>query len=336
MDWGALSDAWNAATSGDWSGAASSVGNAFSGDSGGTPLAAAPDAGSYGAMDLGGAAGSSALGSLGDFASGQGMAGLQSGAQNFSNIGDFGGGAPSAMGGVASDAAPTSWGGENFPSNTNSGVASGIADSGGAGLLSQANDFAKKNSSLINPLVQAGLTLGRSTSPAPATTAGYNAAAAANAQNAAVGNSLINQAPGLATNAEAASKGAGANASSALQTRLEQQGYKPGDAMYESAMQQQNLGNRSNDTTAYAAGQGQMANMMGTGAGLLTPTNLSAYDSLGSQQNAQQGAQNKANAGLAGAATQAFNIYNTPDSVDQTFKPAKTAYDSGAAAPAAT
>ena len=327
--WDDLSNVYNGVTSGDWSGAGSALGDAVS--SGGTALGNvfSGDSGASAPTDLG--AGSSALGSLGDFASGQGMAGLQSGAQNFSNIGDFGGGAPSAMGGVASSAAPTSWGGENFPSNTNSGVASGIADSGGAGLLSQANDFAKKNSSLINPLVQAGLTLGRSTSPAPATTAGYNAAAAANAQKAAVGNSLINQAPGLATNAEAASKGAGANASSALQTRLEQQGYKPGDAMYESAMQQQNLGNRSNDTTAYAAGQGQMANMMGTGAGLLTPTNLSAYDSLGSQQNAQQGAQNKAAADVAGAAKTAFDIYSNPD---KTVK--ATTYDSGAAAPAAT
>ena len=332
MDWGALSDAWNAATSGDWSGAASSVGNAFSGDSGGTPLAAAPDAGSYGAMDLGGAAGSNALGSLGDFASGQGMAGLQSGAQNFSNIGDFSGGAPSAMGGVASDAAPTSWGGENFPSNTNSGVASGVADSGGAGLLSQANDFAKKNSSLINPLVQAGLTLGRSTSPAPATTAGYNAAAGANAQRAAVGNSLINSnAPGLATNALAASKNAGANLEQAFNQRMAQQGYKPGDAAYESGRDQLRLGAGANDMTAYAAGQGQMANMMGTGAGLLTPTNLSAYDSLGSQQNAQQGAQNKAAADVAGAAKTAFDIYSNPD---KTVK--ATTYDSGAAAPAAT
>lgn len=327
--WDDLSNVYNGVTSGDWSGAGSALGDAVS--SGGTALGNvfSGDSGASAPTDLG--AGSNALGSLGDFASGQGMAGLQSGAQNFSNIGDFGGGAPSAMGGVASDAAPTSWGGENFPSNTNSGVASGVADSGGAGLLSQANEFAKKNSSLINPLVQAGLTLGRSTSPAPATTAGYNAAAAANAQKAAVGNSLINQAPGLATNAEAASKGAGANASSALQTHLEQQGYKPGDAMYESAVQQQNLGNRSNDTTAYAAGQGQMANMMGTGAGLLAPTNLSAYDSLGSQQNAQQGAQNKAAADVAGAAKTAFDIYSNPD---KTVK--ATTYDSGAAAPAAT
>ena len=326
--WDDLSNVYNGVTSGDWSGAGSALGDAVS--SGGTALGNvfSGDSGASAPTDLG--AGSSALGSLGDFASGQGMAGLQSGAQNFSNIGDFGGGAPSAMGGVASDAAPTSWGGENFPSNTNSGVASGIADSGGAGLLSQANEFAKKNSSLINPLVQAGLTLGRSTSPAPATTAGYNAAAAANAQKAAVGNSLINQAPGLATNAEAASKGAGANASSALQTRLEQQGYKPGDAMYESAMQQQNLGNRSNDTTAYAAGQGQMANMMGTGAGLLTP-NLAGYDTMAKSQDAQQGAQNKAAADVAGAAKTAFDIYSNPD---KTVK--ATTYDSGAAAPAAT
>ena len=329
--WDDLSNVYNGVTSGDWSGAGSALGDAVS--SGGTALGNvfSGDNGASAPTDLG-AASTNTLGSLGDFASGQGMAGLQSGAQNFSNIGDFGGGAPSAMGGVASDAAPTSWGGENFPSNTNSGVASGIADSGGAGLLSQANDFAKKNSSLINPLVQAGLTLGRSTSPAPATTAGYNAAAGANAQRAAVGNSLINSnAPGLATNALAASKNAGANLEQAFNQRMAQQGYKPGDAAYESGRDQLRLGAGANDMTAYAAGQGQMANMMGTGAGLLTPTNLSAYDSLGSQQNAQQGAQNKAAADVAGAAKTAFDIYSNPD---KTVK--ATTYDSGAAAPAAT
>ena len=168
----------------------------------------------------------------------------------------------------------------------------------------------------MNPLVQAGLTLTRQTAPAAATTAGYNAASTANAQRAAVGNSMINQAPFLANNAEAASKGAGANASAALQTRLTQQGYKPGDAMYESAMQQQNIGNRTNDATAYAAGQGQMSSQMGTGAGLLTPTNLSSYDSLGKSQDAQQGAQNKQAADTAAAAKTAFDIWSTPDKAE--------------------
>ena len=315
--WDDASNAWNAATSGDWGGAADSVGNMFSG---GTPSDAAPtswggenfpsntNSGMLGAADTG-----SALGSLGDFTAGQGMAGLQSAGQNFPNIGDFSGGAPSAMGGVASDAAPTSWGGENFPSNTNSGsAASGVADSGGAGLLSKADDAYKKYSGLVNPLVQAGLTLGRSTAPSAATTAGYNAASAANAQRAAVGNSMINQAPFLANNAEAASKGAGANASAALQTRLTQQGYKPGDAMYDSAVQQQNIGNRTNDATAYAAGQGQMSSQMGTGAGLLTP-NLAGYSAMGGEQNAQQGAQNKQASDTAGALKTAYDIYSTPD-----------------------
>ena len=315
--WDDASNAWNAATSGDWGGAADSVGNMFSG---GTPSDAAPtswggenfpsntNSGMLGAADTG-----SALGSLGDFTAGQGMAGLQSAGQNFPNIGDFSGGAPSAMGGVASDAAPTSWGGENFPSNTNSGsVASGVADSGGAGLLGKASDAIKKNAGLLNVGVNALGTLTSKNAPSAATTAGYNAASAANTQKAAVGNSLVNQAPFLANNAEAASKGAGANASAALQQHLQQQGYKPGDAMYDSAVQQQNIGNRTNDTTAYAAGQGQMASQMGTGAGLLTP-NLAGYSAMGGEQNQQQGAQNKQVADLAGAAKKAYDIYSTPD-----------------------
>lgn len=331
--WDDITGAWDSATSGDWSGAAGHVGDMFSG--GGTPLAA-PDAGAYGAMDvapdaLGAANTGSSLGSLGDFAAGQGMTGLQTGAQNYPNIGDFNGTAPLA------ETAGTSAAGLNLgpigsagagpytdPSIGGAGAA-GVTDAGGAGLLDKANDWAKKNSGLINPLVQAGLTLGRQTAPSAATRAGYDVAQAANAnakdiagQKTAVGQSLINQAPFLAQNAEAASKGAGANANAALQQRLQQQGYKPGDAMYESAMQQQGLGNRMNDTTAYAAGQGQMAGQESTGAGLLstwTP-NMAGYTSMASEQNAQQGAQNKQAADTAAAAKTAFDIYSNPDKAD--------------------
>ena len=191
-----------------------------------------------------------------------------------------------------------------------SSVGSGAADSGGAGLLSQGADYLKKNPSFINPMVQAGLALTKQSSPSAAKTSGYNAAVAGNAGNAAVGNSLINQAPFLANNAEAAAKGASANATSHLQQTLQQQGYKPGDPMYDSAMQQQSFGNRNAETTAYAAGQGQMANQEALGAGLLTPKNLSAYDSLGSDQNAKQTSDNQTNADLGSAATKAFDIWS--------------------------
>jgi hypothetical protein len=133
-----------------------------------------------------------------------------------------------------------------------------------------------------------------------------------------VGNSIINQAPFLANNAEAASKNAGANASSALGLRLQQQGYKPGDAMYDSAMQQQNIGNGTNDATAYAAGAGQSATQQATGAKLTQPTNLTAYDSLGGQQNSQQVAGNTTASDLGAAASKAFDVWANPDKAPKT------------------
>jgi hypothetical protein len=187
----------------------------------------------------------------------------------------------------------------------------------GTGLQGAA-DWAKKNSSLVDTGLKAGLALTKQNSPAPASTAAYNTAAAGNAAKSAVGTSMVNQAPFMANNAEAASKGAGANASSALQQRLEQQGYKPGDAMYESMMQQQNLGNRANDATAYAAGQGQTATQEATGAGLMTPSNLDAYGALGTQQKDQQTSQNQTAADLATAGKTAFDIWSNPDKTNKT------------------
>jgi hypothetical protein len=210
-----------------------------------------------------------------------------------------------ASAGLGSD-----YGGLTNGASIGSAVGSGAADSGGAGLLSQGADYLKKNPSFINPMVQAGLALTKQNAPSAAKSAGYNAAVAGNAGNAAVGNSLINQAPFLANNAEAAAKGASANATSHLQQTLQQQGYKPGDPMYDSAMQQQSFGNRNAETTAYAAGQGQMASQEGLGAGLLTPKNLDAYDSLGSDQNAKQTSDNQTNADLGSAATKAFDIWS--------------------------
>jgi hypothetical protein len=82
--------------------------------------------------------------------------------------------------------------------------------------------------------------------------------------------------------------------------------------MYDSAMQQQNFGNRNAETTAYAAGQGERAKQEGIGAGLLTP-NLTGYGSMANEQNAQQSAGNKQTADIAGIANKAFDVWSTPD-----------------------
>ena len=249
--------------------------------------------------------GSSALGAVQDYG-----ASLGAPSSALSTGADYTGGMPVNTTSLAGIDAASSGAGADYSGLTGG---SGIAASGGAGLMGTATDWAKKNPTLVDAGVKAGLALTKQNAPTAATTAGYNAAAAGNAAKSAVGSSLVNQAPFMANNAEAASKGAGANASSALHDRLTAQGYKPGDAMYESMMQQQNLGNRTNDATAYAAGQGQRANQEATGAGLMTPTNLGAYDSLGGQQNAQQVSQNKTAADVAGDAKTAFDIWSNPD-----------------------
>lgn len=202
--------------------------------------------------------------------------------------------------------------------------ATGLAESGGAGLMDKATDWAKtgvdwakKNPTLVDRAITAGLALGKNNSPSAATAAGYNAASAANAAKTAVGSSQINQAPFLADNALAASKNAGASASSSLAHRLTSQGYKPGDAMYDSMMQQQQLGNSQNDATAYAAGQGQRAAQEKSGADLMTP-NLTGYDTMAKEQNAQQGDNNQKTADLAALGKSAFDIWANPDKATKT------------------
>lgn len=292
--WDDLSNVWDGVTSGDWRGAASSLGNAAS-----TAGNAISD---YGGQALG------ALSGMADAAPTQ-AAGLMD-----TSAGALGEANPLA--GLSIPDVASSAG--TMGGTAMSGAGAGIADSGGAGLLGTASDWAKKNPSLVSDGIKAFGTLTSKNSPAPANTAAYNAASTGNAAKAAVGTSLVNQAPFLANNAEAASKNAGASATSALQQHLTQQGYKPGDAMYESMIQQQQLGNGQNNATAYAAGQGQRANQEATGAGLMTPTNLSAYSTLGNDQNAQQSAQNKQTADVAGLAKNAFDIWSNPDTAKKT------------------
>jgi hypothetical protein len=252
------------------------------------------------------------------------------GGQALGALQDLAGSAPTQAAGLADTSSNALSGGYAMPVNTTSlaGIdaassgagadysgltgGAGIAASGGADLMGKATDWAKKNPSLIDQGIQAGLTLGRKTSPSAATTAGYNAASAGNAARSAVGTSLVNQAPFLANNAEAAAKGASASAESAKAQQLQQQGYKPGDAIYDSAMQQQKMDNRKAETTAYAAGQGQRATQEATGAGLMTP-NLTGYGAMAGEQNAQQGAENKQASDLAGLGKTAFDIWSNPD-----------------------
>lgn len=190
---------------------------------------------------------------------------------------------------------------------------SGLAESGGGGLMSQGLDWAKKNPELVRTGGKAIGTLMNKNTPAPAKQAAFDAAAAGNTAAASVGKSQINQAPFLADNAMAQAKLSGAGATNALQQKLQQQGYKPGDAMYDSAMQQQQLGNAQNEATAYAAGQGERAKQESSGAGLMQPRNLEAYGALGTDQNAQQTNENTKRADLAGLAGHAFDIWSQPD-----------------------
>jgi hypothetical protein len=287
--WDDATNVWNGITNGDWSGAASSLGDAV-----GSGASAVAD---YGGQAL------DAITGAGNSAPSQAAGLLDNSAGALSEANPLAG---LSIPDVAKSAGTM---GGTFES----GAAPGLAQSGGAGLLGQATDWAKRNPDLLSNGIKALGTYTNKTSPAPANTAAYNAASSGNAAKTAVGTSLVNQAPFLAQKAEAASKGAGANASSALNQRLTQQGYKPGDAMYESMMQQQQLGNGQNDATAYAAGQGQRANQEATGAGLMTPTNLSAYSDLGKDQNAQQSAENTKNADVAGLAKNAFDIWSNPD-----------------------
>jgi hypothetical protein len=228
----------------------------------------------------------------------------------------------------------------NYGIGVSNAIGSGMAASGGAGLLSSATDWAKKNPALIETGLKLFGTSQQKNAPPAATTAGYNAAVKGNEARSSVGQSMINQAPFLANNALASAKGAGANASASEAQRLQQQGYKPGDAVYDSAMQTRSIGNQQNEATAYGSGQAQATSQMNTGAGLMAPTNLGSYDSLGNKQDAQQGAENKQNADYAGLAKNAFDIWSNPDkankaATDQTgfYAPPK---DTAKAAPAGT
>lgn len=200
-------------------------------------------------------------------------------------------------------------------------AASGMAESGGSGLLDSAKDWAKNNPKLVSSIVDAGLSLMKDTSPSAASKKQASMADQSNAnaadiasQKTAVGQSLINQAPGYATNQEAMSKLSGANAEKEFTQRMAQQGYGAGDAQYESGLQQLRGTNRTNDMTAYAQGQDSANKATGYGAGLLTSwkPDYTGYGSLDTQQqNQQTGEQQKAvdatNAGLT-----AFNIWANP------------------------
>jgi hypothetical protein len=235
---------------------------------------------------------------------------------NYSNLGG------GAIGGTASGAAglASSMPGDamdNLMGVTNAyGTGAGLASSGGTSVLKSATDWARKNPAIVDTGLKLLGTSMQKTAPAAATTAGYNAAVKGNDARTAVGQSMISQAPFLANNALASAKGAGANASAAEAQRLLQHGYKPGDAVYDSAMQTGRIGNQLNEATAYGSGQAQSASQMNTGAGLMTP-NLAGYDSLGKSQDAQQGAENKQNADYAGLAKNAFDIWANPDKANK-------------------
>jgi hypothetical protein len=346
--WDDLSNIYSGVTEGDWSKAGAALGQAW--DDGTSAVkdfvsspsdvvGSAPNTAST-AADIAGSASNivaplaSASQEWGGFTPGLGYTGSY--AKNLGSIGDFAPG-QGMTGLVSRDViAPMAGAFEATPSSLAVPLAadSGIAASGGADMMgavkngaSKAYDWAKNNPELLNTGVQAGLQLLHKTAPTQASEKIAGLADQGNASGKAiadeksnVGRSLINNASFNANNAEAASKGASAASSNALKERMQQQGYRPGDAQYDSAMQQQGIGNAGNEATAYAAGQGQVANQMNTGAGLLTAykPDTTGYDKLNDQQTGQQVANNAKTDALGTLATTAFDIYANSDK-----KPAK-------------
>lgn len=131
------------------------------------------------------------------------------------------------------------------------------------------------------------------------------------AAKTAVGTSMVGQAPFLANNALTGSMNSNAANEQATIRGLNQQGYKPGDAQYDSALAAGRTAASQNNGTAWAQGQGQMANQEATGAGLMTAyrPDTSAYSSLGNAEQKSQESENSQGTALAANAGNAFNIY---------------------------
>jgi len=164
----------------------------------------------------------------------------------------------------------------------------------------------KKNAGLITPAINAIGTLSANSNNSPSPASQQQGQIATNVAN--TGASMVNQAPFMGQNSQNQAMIAGAAGKAALQQQLQRQGYKAGDAAYDSAMNTQDIGNRTNEATAYAAGQGQSMNAESTGAGL--QTNASAgLNNLSNNQNAQQQNQNKSNTALLGDFGQGLAAY---------------------------
>jgi hypothetical protein len=227
-----------------------------------------------------------------------------------------------AIGGNADKAALFSDTGYGPTGTTMSDITNGIV--GGA---KKAGSSLKDNPSLIN----AGLNLVNNLTAKTGVPGAYNTAVDVqnqgnqSAQQTAaaktnVGNSLVNQAPFLANNALAGSMNSNAANEQALQRSLNQQGYKVGDAQYDSAMAQNRTTASQNNGTAWAQGQGQMANQEQTGAGLYTAykPDTSAYTHLGGAEQTSQQDGNDANTAAIADAGQLFNIYSGGDTATKT------------------
>ena len=218
-------------------------------------------------------------------------------------------------------------GGYGLPPTTAPSTSISDLTNGITGGLKKAGSYLEAHPSLVN----AGLNLINKSSVKTGTPPAYQQAAAVqttgneSAKNiaekkTAVGDSLVNQAPFLANNALAGSMNQNAANEAALQRSLTQQGYKAGDAQYDSAMAQHRTAASQNNGTAWAQGQGQMAGQEATGAGLYTAytPNTSALDKLGDAQYKSQQDENTATTDGTALAQQMFNIYSGGDTATKT------------------
>lgn len=222
-------------------------------------------------------------------------------------------------------------------SNVGAGYTDPSVFNAGGETINKALDWAKNNPQLAN----SGLQFAKSLTAKNDVPQGYQRAAQLQdqgnqsakdiaEQKTAVGQSMINQSPFYANNAEAGAMNTGAAQLEATKQRMTQLGYKPGDAMYDSAVQQQNIGNAQNRATAYGVGKNAELTGEAQGAGLLTSwqPNTSAYTQLGQAQQTQQQNENVKNSSAATAAQEAFNIWANPtQSNKQSNKQSGTIYN---------
>ena len=247
--------------------------------------------------------GNNGYGAMGDT-----TAGLNTGA-----VTNASGNATDARGGYGAYAAP---------STTISDLTNGIT-----GGLKKAGSFLEAHPSLVN----AGLNLANKSSVQTGVPPAYQQAAAVQTtgnqsaqqvadKKTAVGDSLVNQAPFLANNALSGAMNQNAANEAALTRSLTQQGYKPGDAQYDSALAQHRTSASQNNGTAWAQGQGQMASQEQTGAGLYTAytPQTSALDKLGDAQYKSQQDTNTNKTDVLADAQNLYNIYTGGDTATKT------------------